>query len=343
MSDQLPMYPPQQHDVVGPDSQGTPARKITRPWLAYLQSLTTNVVNSVTHTGALVLNRLIVGNGGQDIRAEALTDGQIPIGATSDGTVIPATITAGANISVTNGAHSITIAATGVVTGPAGSNKDLQYNDSGVFGGDANLTWDKTTQQLTVTGVSASGAGAIRALTQTSGSIGVTPGNAGVNDLTLGAYQDGSGNWIPAGATIVDLYQTANLDGGFEIAYGLTPNVPDPFSHAVGVVVRPPTDISGDPINAFEVYQYGGLGTGAVPGLSVIADRNDSGSGAASTLGGEQRGGTRWFIWQDATGAMRYGDARPTEDNSVSDTSGSLFSTGGLSQAQVSMRVLHGV
>jgi len=35
---------------------------------------------------------------------------------------------------------------------PGGSDTNVQYNDSGAFGGDGNLTWDKTAQQLALTG-----------------------------------------------------------------------------------------------------------------------------------------------------------------------------------------------
>lgn len=38
---------------------------------------------------------------------------------------------------------------TGPSTSPAGSNTNVQYNDGGSFGGDANLIWDKTTKKLT--------------------------------------------------------------------------------------------------------------------------------------------------------------------------------------------------
>lgn len=88
---------------------------ITQPWYDALQMLNarSNSSGDVNAVGDLTLNRLIVGNGGQDIRAESLNDGQIPIGATSDGTVTPATITAGLGMSVINGPHTITIATTG--------------------------------------------------------------------------------------------------------------------------------------------------------------------------------------------------------------------------------------
>ena len=66
----------------------------------------------VTHTGILTLNQVIYGNGGADIKAVAATDGQIPIGKTSDGTAIFASLTAGSNITLTPGPNSITISAT---------------------------------------------------------------------------------------------------------------------------------------------------------------------------------------------------------------------------------------
>lgn len=86
---------------------------ITQPWYDALQALNarSNSSGDVSAVGDLTLNRLIVGNGGQDIRAEALNDGQIPIGATSDGTVTPATITGVAPVVVTNGPHTISISA----------------------------------------------------------------------------------------------------------------------------------------------------------------------------------------------------------------------------------------
>lgn len=39
---------------------------------------------------------------------------------------------------------------TGAVTGPAGSDTQVQFNDGGVFGADVDFTWDKINNQLTV-------------------------------------------------------------------------------------------------------------------------------------------------------------------------------------------------
>jgi hypothetical protein len=67
---------------------------------------------TVTHTaGALALGQLVVGNASADLKVVAATDGQLPIGKTSDGSVALGTLTAGTGITVTNAAGAITIAA----------------------------------------------------------------------------------------------------------------------------------------------------------------------------------------------------------------------------------------
>ena len=60
----------------------------------------------------------------------------------------------------TNSTYTVTLpaAAGTIVTGAAGSDTQVQFNDSGSFGGDAGLTYNKTTDTLT-TGVVVHGAG----------------------------------------------------------------------------------------------------------------------------------------------------------------------------------------
>ncbi len=67
---------------------------------------------------------------------------------------------------------------------PGGANTNVQYNDSGVLGGDSGLTYNKSTQTLTV----GSGGGSVALAGATSGTITVVPvATAGSNTITLPA------------------------------------------------------------------------------------------------------------------------------------------------------------
>ncbi|NDG33136.1 hypothetical protein EB118_24095 [bacterium] len=98
-----------------------------------------------TFTGTQTFSSPIaVGSGGTGLSATP-TNGQIDIG---NGTGFTrATLTAGSNISITNGAGSISIAATG--GSPGGSTTQVQYNNAGSFGGITNATTDGTTLSMT--------------------------------------------------------------------------------------------------------------------------------------------------------------------------------------------------
>lgn len=63
-------------------------------------------------------------------------------------------IVAGSNITVTASGSNITIASTGGGGGtPGGSDTQVQFNDAGSFGGDAGMTYNKTTDALTIAGI----------------------------------------------------------------------------------------------------------------------------------------------------------------------------------------------
>lgn len=100
-------------------------------------------------TGTWNGTTIAVANGGTG--QTTYTNGQLLIGNTSGNTLTKATLTQGSGITITNGNGSITIAAT--VTGAAGSDTQVQFNDGGTsFGGSANFTWNKSTSVVTVTG-----------------------------------------------------------------------------------------------------------------------------------------------------------------------------------------------
>jgi hypothetical protein len=83
-----------------------------------------------------------VANGGTG--QTTYTDGQLLIGNTTGNTLTKATLTAGTNVTITNSAGGITIAAAGGSGSPASPLNSIQFNNSSAFGGSANLVWDGT-------------------------------------------------------------------------------------------------------------------------------------------------------------------------------------------------------
>ena len=67
------------------------------------------------------------------------SNGSLPIGNGQGFTVN--TLTAGTNITITNGPGTITIDASGGGGTPGGSTNEIQYNNAGAFGASANLRW----------------------------------------------------------------------------------------------------------------------------------------------------------------------------------------------------------
>ena len=103
------------------------------------------------------------------------TDGQIDIG---NGTGFTrTTLTAGTGISITNTSGAITITSNGtVVSAPAGSTTQVQYNSAGVMTGSANLTFNGS--NLTVGGNVSAGGNLSSAGTLTLNTGGVTTSTA---------------------------------------------------------------------------------------------------------------------------------------------------------------------
>jgi hypothetical protein len=75
-------------------------------------------------------------------------NGSLPIGNGQGFTVN--TLTAGTNITITNGPGTITIAASGGGGTPAGNSTEIQYNDAGAFGANSNLKWDITNSRAII-------------------------------------------------------------------------------------------------------------------------------------------------------------------------------------------------
>jgi len=163
-----------------------------------------------------VTGTLPVANGGTGVTT--VSSGQLLIG-TSAGGFAASTLTAGSNVTITNGSGAITIAASSGAT-PGGSDTQVQFNDGGsALGGDAGFTYNKTTNTATVEqlnlGTVGSARGILRLRGNTSGEITVQPrATAGTYTLTL-PDNDGDANQVLTtdGSGVLS-WATASSGGG---------------------------------------------------------------------------------------------------------------------------------
>lgn len=156
----------------------------------------TNVLDTTTHLTSLTLAAALpVASGGTG--QTSYTDGQLLIGNTSGNTLTKATLTAGANISITNGAGSITIAATGV-----GSGTVTSVGGTGTVNG-LTLTGTVTTTGNLTLGGTLSG---VSLTTQVTGTLPIANGGTGATTAAtartaLGSTTVGDAVFIAASAS----------------------------------------------------------------------------------------------------------------------------------------------
>ncbi len=114
---------------------------VTNKLAAFTGSANIVTIGTVT-SGTWSADTIAVNKGGTG--QTSYTDGQLLIGNSTGNTLAKATLTAGSNITITNGPGTITIAATGGGGSPGGSTTQLQYNNAGAFGGISGATTDGT-------------------------------------------------------------------------------------------------------------------------------------------------------------------------------------------------------
>ncbi len=205
------------------------------------------VLTRVGQTLTLCANggNVAFGNSISSYNGAAPTNGQLLIGDTASGLFDAATLTAGANITITNAAGSITIAASGGGGGgsPAGANTQVQWNDNGAFGASADVTYDSGANEFTL------GASSNRTTFAQFGNLSI--GEGGDNRI--------GGNSLSIRSTITIIADDPTLQVGFYGSAGIQ-------QYTVG----DPSVLPPDPgaLQAWLVELYNAIGPG---GMNIIA------------------------------------------------------------------------
>lgn len=184
----------------------------------------------------------------------------------------PATAGASGNVLTSNGTDWTSAAPSGGGGTPGGSNTQVQFNDSGAFGGDADFTWNKTTNLLTING------SAVAVQDDAANNAAIFP--ITVRHTTTGTAAVGMGVGIS--------YETENSGGSNSIqgrdVFALSATGPDSSSRTFQL------NAGGSVVNAMTLYSSKGLdvGTGSPtdPGNGIINAFNGYKVGATTATNG---------------------------------------------------------
>lgn len=210
--------------------------------------------SSPTTGDVVVAGTLAVANGGTG--QSSYTNGQLLIGNTTGNTLTKATLTAGSNVSITNGTGSITISSTGLASGcsptPAGAgwlvtsdgatgcvgNEEAQYTTGGglvITTGGASITGNTSvlSGSFTASGgaFAASPANANVVMSPTgTGLVTIAPATAGtLNNMAIGGTTAQSGAFTTVAASSTSTFaNTATFSGTSGTLAVKLPNAAEP-------------------------------------------------------------------------------------------------------------------
>jgi hypothetical protein len=253
---------------------------------------------------------------GSALTSAILGDGQLIIGST-DGILVPATLTAGSNVTIVNGPGTVTINATGG-TGPGFSGINIEtFTSSGTYTPPANLAF--IVLEAVGGGGAGGGAGTETAFSTTH-SIGGGGASGGYARVELSAAQVGASATVTIGAGGVGAITTGPQGGSTSfVCTAGTFSCPGGFGGirnqriagqpmgAQGGLVS--TGFAGSWDRTF-AGQPGGVGFSWSAGSPNRLVQACTGAGGESYFGG---GGTYDVIWERTVGDItRTGHAGPT-------------------------------
>ena len=204
-----------------------------------------------------VSGTLPVGNGGTG--QTTYTDGQLLIGNTTGNTLAKATLTAGTNISITNGAGAITINATDQFVGTVTS-----VSGTGTVNG-ITLTGTVTSSGSLTLGGTLSG---VDLATQTTGTLSVSRGGTGATTLT-GVVKSNGTSAFTAGTVSL----TSEVSGTLPVANGGTGVTTSTGTGSV-VLSNSPTFVTPTLGAASATSIATGLGAVGTPAYTFTGDTN---------------------------------------------------------------------